>query len=185
MTNRMAFFGLMVTAVLAVGAVIAAQHDHGASAGARPTPFGVPESLKLEHEELHRQLAAATAAPGRTGEAARRVDTLLRPHFLNEELFALPPLGLLVPLASGQVSPAMREMIPLTYRLAANMPRMLAEHKAIVAALGELASAGKAEGHPEVVQFAEKLTLHAQNEEQVLYPAALLVGDYLKVRTAR
>jgi hypothetical protein len=29
--------------------------------------------------------------------------------------------------------------------------------------------------------FAEKLTLHAQTEEEVLYPAALLVGRYVKL----
>ena len=31
----------------------------------------------------------------------------------------------------------------------------------------------------EYVHFAEKLTMHAQTEEQVLYPAAILVGEYL------
>ena len=34
----------------------------------------------------------------------------------------------------------------------------------------------------EFVHFAEKLTLHAQTEEEVLYPASILVGDYLKLR---
>jgi hypothetical protein len=34
----------------------------------------------------------------------------------------------------------------------------------------------------EVVVFAEKLKLHAKNEEEVFYPAAILVGEYLKLR---
>lgn len=28
--------------------------------------------------------------------------------------------------------------------------------------------------------FAEKLKLHAQTEEEVLYPAAILLGEHLK-----
>ena len=32
----------------------------------------------------------------------------------------------------------------------------------------------------EYVHFAEKLTLHAQNEEEVLYLTAIVIGDYLK-----
>jgi hypothetical protein len=33
--------------------------------------------------------------------------------------------------------------------------------------------------------FAEKLALHAQTEEEVLYPAAILVGEYLKLKLKR
>jgi hypothetical protein len=35
---------------------------------------------------------------------------------------------------------------------------------------------------PEHARFAEKLMFHAQTEEEVLYPAAILVGEYLKVK---
>jgi hemerythrin superfamily protein len=35
---------------------------------------------------------------------------------------------------------------------------------------------------PDYTQFAEKLTLHAKNEEEILYPAALLVGEYIKLK---
>jgi hypothetical protein len=73
-------------------------------------------------------------------------------------------------------------VIPLTDRLKADMPRMLDEHKAIVGALAELKTAGKAESHPDAIEFADKLVLHAQNEEQVLYPAALLVGEYARLK---
>jgi hypothetical protein len=30
------------------------------------------------------------------------------------------------------------------------------------------------------MQFAEKLKLHAKTEEQILYPTAILIGEYLK-----
>jgi hemerythrin superfamily protein len=59
---------------------------------------------------------------------------------------------------------------------------MLSEHKAIVQALNELGRAAKAEGHPAVSRFVEDLTAHAQFEEQVLYPAAILVGEFLRLK---
>ena len=59
----------------------------------------IPESLKWEHEELHAELARATKAGGKTGEAAKAVAGVLHNHFLQEEEFALPPIGLLAALA--------------------------------------------------------------------------------------
>ena len=60
--------------------------------------FKIPQPLKDEHESLHSTLVRATRAPGATGEAARAVAAVLHPHFVKEEQFALPPLGLLAPL---------------------------------------------------------------------------------------
>jgi len=110
---------------------------------------------------------------------------LLDAHFKSEEEFALPPLGLLRPLAEGRATPAMRDVVALTDRLKAEMPRMLREHSALVSALEELDAAAKAERHPEVRGFVDELTAHAQTEEQVLYPAAILVGEYLKLKFPR
>ena len=62
------------------------------------------------------------------------------------------------------------------------MPRMLAEHNAIVEALKELGRAATVERHPEVSRFVDELRAHAQNEEQVLYPAAIVVGEYMKLK---
>jgi hypothetical protein len=33
-----------------------------------------------------------------------------------------------------------------------------------------------------VADFARKLTLHAQSEEQVAYPTSLLIGRYVKLQ---
>jgi hypothetical protein len=51
-----------------------------------------------------------------------------------------------------------------------------------VEALGRLADAAAREGNRQVAQFAEKLELHAQTEEQALYPAGLVVGDYVRLK---
>jgi hypothetical protein len=142
--------------------------------------YQIPSALEAEHEELHRELVRATKSGGRSGEAAQAVARLMHPHFVKEEEFALPPLGLLDALAKGRIEAGMADALALTDKLEAEMPRMLAEHKEIVAALERLAEAARAEDKPEVARFAKKLVAHARLEEQVSYPAALLIGRYLK-----
>jgi len=142
--------------------------------------FEIPKPLQAEHEQLHATLGAATKEPGAVGEAAREVARLLHPHFVAEEDFALPPLALLSALAAGAVRAEMVEVLPMTRRLKAELPKMLAEHKQIVGALEKLRAAADAAGRADYENFADALTLHAQTEEQVLYPAAILVGEYVE-----
>jgi Hemerythrin HHE cation binding domain len=143
--------------------------------------FNIPSPLKGEHEELHEELARATKVAGNIGEAARAVAQILHLHFVKEEEYALPPLGLLPRLATGDVTPEMADVLVLTERLKAELPQMLEEHKAIVAALSHLVEVAKQEHKLEYAHFAEKLTLHAQTEEEVLYPTATMIGEYLKL----
>jgi hypothetical protein len=140
----------------------------------------IPAALKSEHEELHAELARATKAGGDTGEAAKAVAKLMHPHFIKEEEYALPPLGLLSALSQGKFEAGMRDVLKMTDKLEAELPQMLAEHKDIVTALQQLVEFAKAENKPECVHFAEKLMAHARTEEEVSYPTALLVGRYLK-----
>jgi len=147
--------------------------------------IAIPKPLKLEHDELHADLVVATKAGGRTGEAAKAVAKVLHPHFVKEEEYALPPLGLLVELARGPIEPGMADVLMMTDRLEAELPTMLNEHRAIVAALNTLVEAAQTEGKQDVARFAEKLKLHAETEEQVSYPTALLIGRYLKAKLGR
>lgn len=147
--------------------------------------FTIPSPLKLEHEELHAELVRATQAGGRVGEAAKAVAKVLHDHFAKEEDFALPPLGLLSSLARGKVDEEMKSVVGMTDHLKAELPKMLEEHKTVVAALKNLIAAAEEEKKLEHARFAEKLVLHAQTEEEVLYPAAILIGEYLKLRLGR
>lgn len=141
-----------------------------------------PTSLKHEHQELHADLVAATKAGGKTGAAAEAVARALHPHFVKEEEYALPPLGLLALMADGKL-PADREtVITMTEKLRKDLGHMLHEHKAIIIELHKLVEAAKSENKPEYVRFAEKLKLHAETEEEVLYPSAILIGEYLKLK---
>ena len=145
----------------------------------------VPQPMKAEHDELHAELEKATKASGRVGDAAKVVARLLHPHFVKEEEFALPPLGLLVALSQDKIEPEMANVVAITDKLEAELPRMLAEHKDIVAALENLIEAAAAENKPEQVHLAQKPVLHAHTEEQVSYPAAILIGRYLKLKLGK
>ena len=149
----------------------------------RTSQIHVPESMRVEHAEIHDGLVRATKAPGRVGAAARELAAILHPHFVREEEIALPPLGLLAPLARGEMVPEMRQVLPLTDALRTELPRMLEEHTAIRAATGRLGDAARAEGNTDVVRLAEKLALHAQSEEELFYPAAVLVGELVRARS--
>lgn len=147
--------------------------------------FTIPPSLQIEHDKLHERLRQAAQAGGEVGKAAKAVAHLMHPHFVKEDQIALPPLGLLAALARGQWRDEMAEVLTLTEQLEAELPQMLAEHQAIVAALHTLREAAERAGRTEIVAFAEALVEHARTEEEVMYPAALLVGQVVRQRLAR
>jgi hypothetical protein len=141
--------------------------------------FAIPTSLKTEHEALHEMLGQATREPGAVGAAAREVARLLHPHFVREEEFAMPPLALLSALAAGEPTPDMAPAIAMARRLQAELPAMLRVHGDIVKALEVLEATARTAHLPAYEEFASALKLHAQTEEQVLYPAAVVIGKYL------
>lgn len=146
------------------------------------TAIEIPESMRAEHGEIHAALERATQVPGAVGEAARALAKVLHPHFQREEQIALPPLGLLAPLARGEFTEAMLEVLPMTDSLRAELPHMLQEHVAIRAATVRLGEVARAEHNAPVMRLAEQLALHAKSEEEMFYPAAVLVGDIVRAR---
>ena len=153
-------------------------------AGHQGAALAIPPAMKAEHDAIHQRLVRATAAPGRTGEAARALAKVLHPHFVREEQIALPPLGLLAPLARGEFTQVMTAALPMTDSLRAELPRMLDEHKAIHAATARLAEAARVESNAEAEDLAMTLADHAEAEEQLFYPAAVLVGEVVRSRAA-
>jgi hypothetical protein len=142
----------------------------------------IPESVRIGHEALRQALTAATREAGTLGATAQRVARLLEPHIRKEEAFALPPLGLLAEIARGDFTHEMAEVLPYTGWLQDNLKNMLAEHRMLRAALEEFLDAARAAGRVEYASFAAQLIEHARLEEEVLYPAAILVGHYVRLR---
>jgi iron-sulfur cluster repair protein YtfE (RIC family) len=144
----------------------------------------IPKSLQVEHDAIHSTLVEATKAPGGVGAAAKELAEVLHPHFVREEEIALPPIGLIAALAAGAQLPesVLGEALAMTDSLKAELPRMIEEHKQIRAAVEKLRNAAHAEHSEKYEQLAADLALHAQSEEEVFYPAALLVGEIIRAR---
>ena len=180
-------FGAIAAALLVItlsAPAVHAQTSKHSEPHRHNSKIQIPEAMRLEHMEIHDGLVRATKTPGQVGEAARKLAAVLDPHFVREEQIALPPLGLLAPLSRGEFTPEMREVLSMTDALRAELPRMLSEHKAIRAATVRLGEVAKAAADATVERLAEMLKVHAQSEEEVFYPAALLVGDVVRARSA-
>jgi hypothetical protein len=167
----------MSLALLAPGTAVA-QETHMHTAAKVP----IPSSIQAEHQEIHQGLIEATRAPGPVGVAAKALAEVLHPHFVREEQVALPPLGLLAALARGEMPEGAASVQAMSDTLRAELPKMLEEHKHIRAAVLELGKAAKAAGAEKYVRLADQLAQHALTEEEVLYPAAILVGDLIRAR---
>jgi hypothetical protein len=141
----------------------------------------VPSSIMEEHKNLLDRAYQFTLLPDSTGIAALKLYEMMIHHFNEEEDFAFPPLGVLPMLASEEVPEKVEEIIRLTERLQSQMPVMLAEHQMAGVYLDELKQVASEEYLPQIIKFETDLHRHAAFEEEVLFPAAILVGEYLKL----
>lgn len=140
--------------------------------------LNVPQSLQGGHASLRAVLKQAMREEGPLGDVARRLGEVIDGHMLREEMYALRPLGILQLLARGETPSELAEAQHLSEDLRRALPQMLDEHRQVAELVPLLARAAEAAGKPQFVAFAEDLLLHARLEEDVLYPAALLVGRY-------
>jgi hypothetical protein len=144
--------------------------------------FPFPISLLQEHAELQTALDTAADLPGETGKAARRVLTLVTPLFKDEQRYVHPLLNLLPMLGKRQLEPWMSELLPLADRLPNEIDELSGVDIVIGNALDELNIAAWREGHPEYAFLADRIRRHNRMEEEIFYPAALVVGDYLRLK---
>ena len=149
----------------------------------RTAMLQTPQSIVKEHGELHETLARAAAEGGEIAAAAGELEGALATHFKREEEIATPPLGLLPALAQGGATAEMRSVLAMTDALESELPQMLREHEVIRAAVTKFRSTAERNGHQDYLRFADNLAAHAREEEEILYPAAILVGRYV-ARTA-
>ncbi|SDM35200.1 Hemerythrin HHE cation binding domain-containing protein [Daejeonella rubra] len=143
----------------------------------------VPSSIKKEHDNLLEKLYKFTSINDSTGLAAKKLYNLLQHHFNEEEDYVLPPLGLLPQLTNGKIPEQTKNVIALTEKLKSQLSHMSAEHQLIEAYLDEIKQADSNLKYPEIIELEKEIHKHAKIEEEVLFPASILVGDYLKLKT--
>ncbi len=166
----------------AAGFIMAGEIDAHTSQAAPERTFPIPLSLLEEHAELHTALETAARLPGETGAAARKVLVIITPHFQQEQRHVFPLLRVLPTLVAGQIEPGMADLLPVADRLRTDLDGYLREHLELAGALDELSTAAWRENHEEYAFLAERIRRHERIEREVLYPAAQLVGEWLRQR---
>lgn len=146
--------------------------------------FAIPLCLKEDHDELRLDLIRAMSKPEPLGSAATSVRESMCAHVFNKEHCALSLLGLLASLARGEATPEMLDVVTLTDDLKRDLPAILTSHKRTIAALKQMIAAATVVEKPEFVVLAERLMQHIQIKEQIGYPAAILIGEFLKLKLA-
>ena len=139
--------------------------------------LSAPPSMEQDHQALLQLLVKVQQLSGKTGSLAESLAKPLQQHMDKEESLVLPLLGLLRDSATGKMgSASARKASKLYATLQKEYPRMLRGHQELRTILDRLKKVGGEEGHLTAVRFAEVLQRHSQEEEEVFYPAALLVG---------
>lgn len=152
---------------------------------AYPEKPETPSVILEDHKYFLKRLEQVRFYEDSTGIAARKLYEVMEYHFKEEEDYVLPPLGILPGLAKGQTPEETENIILLTEKFRKYESVMLAEHQMISHYTKEMMHAAKKEGHPELLGFDAELEKHAALEEEILFPAVLLIGDYLKQRSGK
>lgn len=140
----------------------------------------VPEPLTEEHHELFHELRELASEDGETGRAVRNLLAVLEPHFEKEEKSAMLLLGALKPLSEGRVIPNLAATMSLHARFSSDLPTMLKEHSRVKELIERVRATAAKNSKTQAHAVMDGLELHAKVEEEILYPAALLVGAFAK-----
>ena len=146
--------------------------------------LGTPSTLLFEHDEARAGLIRARLEGGQIAKAAERVAQLCLPHFEYEEKNVFPALALLPYLARGTLRPEMMTVLPLISDFNAKYDELGADHQSILAAIVELLQVAHKQENREFAKLAFSLRAHEWIEDEVIYPAVVLVGKCLWSRFA-
>ncbi len=135
--------------------------------------------LDEEHAELMGSLRKLSISGLSTGAAVTDLLTVLEPHFAKEEEIVMPMLALAQRLAEGDdvsihSAPRAAKEIEKEYRT------MFREHAKIRELAGRSGEAALAEKNADAVETINWLSHHAEIEEAIVYPLALLAARLLK-----
>ena len=78
-----------------------------------------------------------------------------------------------------------KNVILLSEKLKTQLDHMSAEHQLIKAFITELKAAADAANLPGIMDFEKEVHQHANSEEEVYFPAAIMVGEYLKLKSEK
>jgi hypothetical protein len=157
-----------------------------ASAASRtPVKLDLPEALRLSHAELTVALTRASRSGARIKAVADTVIQLLESHFQHEEAKVLRILGLLAPLAADRFKVEWLEDFSEWEELETNESALGLEQNALITAAENLLAIAREEDAAEALDFAERVILRVRLDQEVLYPGALFIRNYLRLRARK
>lgn len=104
-------------------------------------------------------------------------ETMIK-HFNKEEQYGLPPLGLLLNLSEGKWELDEDAIIKMTDALNSHIAELKEEHENISKNILGLKAIAEKENNLDLKRFINDLEIHMELEDQVLYPASNLIGNY-------
>jgi hypothetical protein len=148
---------------------------------AQQAVFQVPQSIRLQHEQIISRLEhLARRSDPESAAAAEKALTFLKQHYAREEAFVLPPLGLLPRIAKGDIAKDMEPAIAMADRTKAALAEFEQEHLQITSLMNELIAVGQSRRNDELVRLATRVAAQSLNDVEVTQPTAILIGDYLR-----
>lgn len=144
--------------------------------------FNVPKTLRRDHDELRSTLSRAMTQPGGVGAAARRLKRLCVPHFDKEEKTVYRAFALLHDAALGGVASDMAAALPLVFHCSVWHETLLHHHYSIAVAVAELEDALCEEERSKYAELPATIMNHEKIEEEVMYPAVVWLGNYIRER---
>lgn len=142
----------------------------------------IPQSVRLDHEQMLQQLTAIARHHSRVGDIARKALPVLKAHFQRESEYILPPLTLAPAIADGHVTPDMRWAIAMADRIKADSNAIFAEHTTITEWMSELEAAAERSHDREAVDFARSAVADSLYDTEVTEPTAIMIGEYLRAK---
>ncbi len=143
----------------------------------------IPGAIKEEYEDLYDRLNAAARVRGEIGRTAMAAFRRMQSHYLKDQEYALPPLKLLPTVAAGNVTGEIDQIQTMCNRLKRQLPALIEENDTIIRELGQLADVATIEEKPEYRDLARQLIRFLEREKHILYPASVLMGEYIRVKT--
>jgi hypothetical protein len=150
-------------------------------ASSRAAELQVPQSLVIEHRAVIDELTRLAGQGSSVAVVATKALPLIKAHFLKESTFVFPPLSLLKALTDGQITPEeARIAISMSGLTKASQADLMNEHVQITSLMLEMQAAAK--NDPAIQNFATRVAAHSLDEIEVLFPATIVLGDYLRIK---
>lgn len=137
-----------------------------------------PKAITHGHANLCSELNDIINKYFNLEKQTHQLNEIMIKHFNKEEKYGLPPLGLLLTLSEGNWELDEGLVFEMSEALKLHVAELKEEHENISKNILELKTIAEKENYIDLKKFINDLEIHMELEDQVLYPASNLIGNY-------